>query len=270
MSNTESRRAFSNIPFTSERPPKPRNYGISETCDWGIPHGQLRDYLDHTGEFVDVAKIVLGFAGLYPLDKLQEKIGIYKDANVRVQSGGIYFEYAARLGLIPQFLEHCHEAGFDYVEVSESRSDWTREERNAHVKSVVDAGHNVIPECGGGTQHSVQEVVDDVKSLLDLGAWKVTIDTAEIRAPDGEIRQDLFDALLAEMEMHDLIIELWALPIWGGRTHQIRDSELWLIDQLGPEVNIANLQFEWVFALEALRRGMGLNINSRSGGLSYD
>ena len=270
MNNPERKRAFSSIPFTSERPPKPRSYGISEICDWGIPHNQLRDYLAHTGEFVDVAKIVLGFAGLYELDKLREKIAIYHDADVKVQTGGIYYEYAARIGKIPQYLDHCHEAGFDYVEVSESRSKWTREEKIAHVKNVIDAGLTVIPESGGGTQHTVQEIVDDVKACLDLGAWKVTVDTAEIRAPDGEIRQDLFDALLSEMEMHDIIFEVWALPIWGGKTHQIRDSEIWLIEKLGPEVNIANLMFDWVFPLEALRRGMGLNINSRSGGTSYD
>ena len=63
MNNSGDLRAFSSLPFTSERQPKPRDRGISEICDWGIPHNQLRDYLDHTGEFVDVAKIVLGFAG---------------------------------------------------------------------------------------------------------------------------------------------------------------------------------------------------------------
>lgn len=267
--NSENLRAFSRLPYTSERSAKPRNSGISEICDWGIPSGQLEDYLDHTGEFVDVAKFVLGFAGLYPLDKLKQKIALYHAANVKVQPGGIYFEYAAKLNKVGEFLDHCHEAGFDYVEVSDSRSDWTREEKNNHIKSVVDAGIAVIPESGGGEQHSIQEIVDDVKASLDLGAWKVTVDTAEIREPGGEIRRELFDALLAEVELQDIIFEVWALPIWGGKTHQIRDSEIWLVSQFGPEVNIANLQFDWVFPLEALRRGMGLNINSETGGLDY-
>ena len=269
MGLKDETRAFSRIPFTSEGTSKPRDTGITEICDWGIPHRQLEDYLDHTGEFVDVAKIVLGFAGLYPLAKLREKIAIYHNANVKVQPGGIYFEYAAKLDKIGEYLEHCHEAGFDYVEVSDSRSDWTRDEKNRHIKSVVDAGIAVIPESGGGEQHSVQDIVDDVKACLDLGAWKVTVDTAEIREPGGEIRKDLFDALLAEVEMKDIIFEVWALPIWGGLTHQIRDSEIWLIEQFGPEVNIANLMFDWIFPLEALRRGMGLNIASESGGMDY-
>lgn len=269
MGNSEELRAFSNLPYTSERSPKPRDTGISEICDWGIPVGELRDYLDHTGEFVDVAKFVLGFGALYPLKMLKEKIDIYHAANVKVQPGGIFFEYAVKLNKVSEFFDHCHEAGFDYVEVSDSRSDWTREEKNRHIRSVVDAGIAVIPESGGGTQHSVQEIVDDVKACLDLGAWKVTVDTAEIRAPGGEIRQDLFDALLAEVEMKDLIFEVWAIPIWGGHTHQIRDTEVWLISQFGPEVNIANLQHQWVFSLEGLRRGVGININSATGGMNY-
>ena len=132
-----------------------------------------------------------------------------------MQPGGIYFEYAASLNKVGEFLEHCKEAGFDYVEVSDSRSDWTREEKNRHIKSVVDAGIAVIPESGGGEQHSIQDIVDDVKASLDMGAWKVTVDTAEIREPGGEIRHDLFDALLAEVDMKDMIFELWAIPSMG-------------------------------------------------------
>lgn len=269
MSNPDNVRAFSSLPFTSERSPKPRDTGISEICDWGIPYGQLQDYLEHTGEYVDVAKIVIGFAGLYSLKDLRRKIDIYHSANVKVQPGGIFYEYAAKLNKIDEYLEHCKEAGFDYVEVSESRSNWTRQEKSDHVQRVVDAGLAVIPESGGGEQHSIQEIVDDVKASLDQGAWKVTVDTAEIRAPGGEIREDLFDALLAEVEMKDLIFEVWAIPVWGGKTHQIRDTEIWLIEQFGPEVNIANLMFDWVFNLEALRRGMGINMNSKTGGLDY-
>ena len=237
-----------------------------EICDWGIPVKQLEDYLDHTGEFVDVAKFVLGFGALYSLKKLKQKIDIYHKANVKVQPGGIFFEYAVKLNKVNEFFDHCHEAGFDYVEVSDSRSDWTREEKNKHIKSVIDAGFAVIPESGGGTQHSIQNIVDDVKASLEMGAWKVTVDTMEIRAPGGEIRQDLFEALLEKVAMSDMIFEVWAIPVYGIHTTQIRDTEIWLIHQFGPEVNIANLMFDWVFSLEGLRRGVGININSKTGG----
>ena len=263
-------RAFPNIPFTSEPTPKPRKSGISEICDWGIPLGELADYLEHTGPYVDVAKIVLGFGSVYSQKMLKKKIDMYHQAEVKVQPGGIFFEYAASINKVQEFFEHCLEYGFDYVEVSDSRSDWTRKEKNDHIQSVIDAGIEVIPESGGGTQHSIQEIVDDVRSSLDMGAWKVTVDCAEIRSPEGEIRQDLFDALLKVAKQEDMIFEVWAVPIWGGHTHQIRDAELWLINQFGPEVNIANLQHNWVFALEALRRGVGININSKTGGLDYN
>ena len=264
-------RAFSKIPYTSERPPKPRDYGISEICDWGIPLNQLKDYLDHTGEYLDVSKIVLGFGSLYSKRILQKKIDLYHDADVKVQPGGIFFEYAAAVDKRAEFLDECLAVGFDYVEVSDSRSDWTREQKNDHIKSVLDAGMHVIPEAGGGQGHPVQEIVDDVVASLDMGAWKVTVDTAEIQdANSGEVRKELLDALLAKVSIKDIILEVWAVPIWGGHTHQIRDTELWLINQFGPEVNIANMMFDWLFPLEALRRGMGININSKTGGLNYN
>ena len=268
--NNQELRAFSNIPFTSEPTSKPRESGISEICDWGIPMGELTDYLEHTGEFVDVAKIVLGFAAVYPLKMLKKKIDLYHQAQVKVQPGGIFFEYAASLNKTEEFCDNCIEYGFDYIEVSDSRSDWTRKQKNDHIKSVIDAGIAVIPESGGGTQHSIQEIVDDVKASLDMGAWKVTVDQEEIQeSHGGEIRQDLFDALFAKVSINDLIFETRAIPIRGGQTSQIRDTERWLIRQFGPEVNIANLQHNWVFALETLRRGVGININSKSGGLDY-
>ena len=269
--NTQDIRAFSKIPFTSEPTPKPRESGISEICDWGIPLGELTDYLEHTGPYVDVAKIVLGFGSVYSQKMLKKKIEMYHQAEVKVQPGGIFFEYAAALNKKEEFFEHCHEVGFDYVEVSDSRSDWTRKEKNDHIQSVIDAGIEVIPESGGGTQHSIQEIVDDVSSSLDMGAWKVTVDQEEIQeSHGGEIRQELFDALFAKVSINDLIFEVRAIPIRGGQTSQIRDTERWLIKQFGPEVNIANLQHNWVFALEALRRGVGININSKTGGLDYN
>ena len=220
--------------------------------------------MEHTGEFVDVAKIVLGFGAVYPLKMLKKKIDLYHQAQVKVQPGGIFFEYAASLNKKEEFFEHCHEVGFDYIEVSDSRSDWTRKQKNDHIQSVIDAGIEVIPESGGGTQHTIQEIVDDVRVSLDMGAWKVTVDQEEIQeSHGGEIRQELFDALLAKVSINDLIFEVRAIPIRGGQTSQIRDTERWLIRQFGPEVNIANLQHNWVFALETLRRGVGININSK-------
>ena len=65
-----------------------------------------------------------------------------------------------------------------------------------------------------------------------------------------------------------MIYEVWAVPILGGHSHQIRDVEMSLIKHFRTEVNIANLQHNWVFALECMRRGMGLNI--LQSGITYD
>ena len=268
---SNEKRAFSQIPYTSERPSKPRDFGITEICDWGLPLNYLKDYLDHTGEYLDCSKIVLGFGSLYSQRILKEKIKIYHDADVKVQPGGIFFEYAAALNKRAEFLEECKEVGFDYVEVSDSRSDWTRTQKDDHIKSVVDSGLQVIPESGGGQGHPVQEIVDDVVASMDKGAWKVTVDTAEIQdANSGEVNTDLLDALLKKVDLKDIILEVWAVPIWGGHTYQIRDTEIWLIKQFGPEVNIANLMHDWVFPMEGLRRGVGININSKTGGMNYN
>jgi phosphosulfolactate synthase (CoM biosynthesis protein A) len=53
-----------------------------------------------------------------------------------------------------------------------------------------------------------------------------------------------------------MIYEVWAVPILGGHSHQIRDVEMSLIKHFRTEVNIANLHHNWVFALETLRKGI--------------
>ena len=100
VNNTQDIRAFSKIPFTSEPTPKPRESGISEICDWGIPLGELTDYLEHTGPYVDVAKIVLGFGSVYSQKMLKKKIDMYHQSEVKVQPGGIFFEYAASINKV--------------------------------------------------------------------------------------------------------------------------------------------------------------------------
>ena len=269
MSGHKKPLAFSNIPLFGERSAKPRDTGLSEIVDWGMPLGQQADYLELTGDFVDVAKICCGFGAIYPLEVLKRKVEIYHAADVKVHPGGLHFEYAVAHNREAEYYDHCHEIGFDMIEISDSRSDWSLSTKMALIQRAIDAGLGVVAEAGGGEGHPIQEMVDDVKASLEIGAWKVTIDTAEIKSPAGDIREELFDALLAEMEMKDMIFELWAVPIWGGSTSQIRETELWLVRQFGPEVNIANLMYDWVFPLEALRRGVGINILSKSGGADY-
>ena len=260
MSGEKVQRAFSSISLVGERSTKPRETGISEIVDWGLTLVEQAGLLDLAGEFIDVAKICCGYAGIYPLEVLKRKVEIYHEADVKVHPGGLYFEYAVAKNREAEFYDHCHEVGCDSLEVSDSRSDWSLSYKTALIGRAIDAGLRVVAEAGGGEVHPIQDMVDDVKACLGAGAWKVTVDTAEITAPDGTIREDLFDALLAEVDMKDMIFELRALPIRGGLTSQIRDTEKWLVRQFGPEVNIANLMHDWVFPLEALRRGVGLNI----------
>ena len=62
-------RPFARIPV-SDRPQKPRESGVMMLIDWGIGNVPQKDLLASTGDYVDLAKIAVGIAGLLSSDVL--------------------------------------------------------------------------------------------------------------------------------------------------------------------------------------------------------
>lgn len=242
-----------------ERPDKPRDEGITMMIDWGLGLGQLADLLDQAGAYVDIAKIAVGTAALIPQELLAEKIRLYAHRGVTASPGGQFLEYAYTQGRAAAFFESCQRAGFSCVEVSTNEVDIDAGEKARLIRAAVDDyGFKVLGETGSKHAASTPEtLVADARNMLDAGAWKIFVEAAECFV-DGVFQRRVIDHLIRRVALSDLIFELPGPWIRGIRDDAIHELMIWLILELGHNVNIANLHPDRVLYLETQRRGIGV------------
>lgn len=251
-----SEQPFSRI-TTGERPGKPRETGITMLIDWGLGPVAQEDVLQTGGAYLDLAKIAVGISGLLTQSNLSRKLEIYRAHQIRAFPGGQYLEYAVGHNLTEQYLEDSKAAGYDLIEVSDNTVPFSAGFKADLIKrSREEYGLDVLGETGSKVSTTtVGAMVDDIKNCLDAGAWKVFVEAADLYE-GTTLRDDLVDALQAEIPLHDMIFELpgWWLSELGVYK---ADTIKRLIDQFGPEVNLANIEEREIFFVETLRRKTG-------------
>ena len=73
-----------------ERTAKPRNHGYTMVMDKGMSCREIEDFIEVSGDYVDIVK--LGWATSFVSKNLKEKLKIYKDAGIPTYFGGTLFE----------------------------------------------------------------------------------------------------------------------------------------------------------------------------------
>jgi len=249
-------RAFSGIPLPP-REEKPRQKGLTMIVDRGIGLKAQEDTIQIAGPFIDLAKIAVGISGLLPLDLLRRKIESYHNSNILAFPGGQYLEYAIHLKKTDAYLEHCAEAGFKLIEVSDNVDALPRNVKEGVIrKAIKDYGFQVLGETGSKVAaSSAEELINDVKACLDAGAWKVFVEALELY--DTTFKEDLIRELMAALSMEKLIVEVPGA--WVPNVHEFDRYNiiLRLIEWFGPDVNLANIEAPELLLVEALRRKHG-------------
>ena len=254
---------FMNIP---QRPEKPRDTGITMMIDWGMGVAQQRDILDIAGVNIDIAKIAVGLSGIISERVLTEKIAAYADHQVSAFIGGQFLEYGVYhqgMEIAKRYYEEARRVGFEYVEVSDNNLDISPEDKYELVRmGVEDFGLKILGEVGSKTEcSSTQAMVDGIKGCLASGAWKVFVEGAEFTdKEDGSIREDVIDGVTKGVDLKDIIFELPGHWISNVHACGIHDMEVFLVQQFGPEINIANVAPGEIMMLETLRTGVGVKL----------
>lgn len=254
---------FMNIP---QRPEKPRDTGITMMIDWGMGVAQQRDILDIAGVYIDIAKIAVGLSGIISERVLTEKIAAYADHQVSAFIGGQFLEYGVYhqgMEIAKRYYEEARRVGFEYVEVSDNNLEISPEDKYELVRmGVEDFGLKILGEVGSKTEcSSTQAMVDGIKGCLASGAWKVFVEGAEFTdKEDGSIREDVIDGVTKGVDLKDIIFELPGHWISNVHACGIHDMEMFLIQQFGPEINIANVAPDEIMMLETLRTGVGVKL----------
>ncbi len=232
--------------------------------DWGLPPGRQQDLLGFAAEFIDLAKVAVGISGLITEEALTNKIAAYRDSGIEPFPGGMFLELACKQEAVEAYYAECQRVGYRLVEVSDNVVHFSTSLRTHLIRQAVEEYDlRVLGEVGSKHEKTdLQTLITDTQDSLAAGAWKVFVEAAEfidLTKQDG-LDTALVEALLEAVDGTNIIFELPGKWIPRVQAHQIYRLMVWLVEHVGPAVNIGNVAPEDVLPLETLRTGVGVNM----------
>jgi 2-phosphosulfolactate phosphatase len=259
MKGKRSRKSVSpSFPFIelAERVRKPRHSGLTMVMDKGMGTRHAADLIETAASHIDIIKLGWGTSGVFDESVLREKIRLYRDAGIEVLPGGTFLEVAFDRGCVDEFFRHAKKLGFSAIEVSNGiHPKMNAEAKQKLIRQACKKGFYVTSEVG--RKMSEEDLlltaamrVEEARADLEAGALKVVMESREsgtvgIFNADGKVNSELAQELFQKIDP-DCII--WEAPR--------KQQQVWLINQLGSEVNIGNVPPEEVISLETLRLGL--------------
>jgi phosphosulfolactate synthase len=253
---------FMDVPKRS----KPRQSGLTMLVDLFIPLGQQRDFLTVYAPFVDIAKIAVGISGILPRQALEAKIATYKEFGVEPFMGGQFLEYGIvrhGMGIARKYFEEAARVGYQLIEVSDNVLDISKEDKQALIRMAVEEyGLKTIGEVGAKEKASSPlDLAKGVHDCIEAGAWKVFVEGAEfISKKDGSMLPEVVKIISENAPVNNILFELPGPWISNVHTCGIYDIITFLIDEFGPEVNLANVTPDSLWHAETLRADVGVKL----------
>lgn len=247
----------------NDRPPKPRQRGITEIRGpYYTPVGKryLEDLLETMGVYVDAFKFAGGSFSLMPRRAVRDLIELCHRYNVSISTGG-FIEHVLPQGrdAVEQYLRECKEIGFDVVEVSSGFISLPADDFVRLVEKVQQVGLKAKAEVGiqfgaGGATSAAEleaEGVRDPESAiqlarrcLDAGAYQIMIESEGITENVRRWRTDVVMRIANALGLERIMFETADPEVFG-----------WYVKTYGPDVNLF-VDHSQIVQLEALRSGI--------------
>lgn len=238
------------LPYIPERTSKPRNTGVTMMMDKGLSVRQVEDFIEQAGDLTDYVK--LGFGTSFVTKRIEEKIKLYHEADIKVYLGGTLFEaflirekYDDYKKLLSKLNLHCAEISDGSIYLNHGKKC----ELIADLSKEVE----VLSEVGSkeeGIFISPGMWINMMRDELQAGSVKVIAEAREsgnvgIYRPNGTAHTMLVNKIIANIDVANI---LWEAPK--------KPQQVWFIDQFGHNVNLGNIGPEEVIPLETLRVGL--------------
>ncbi len=251
---------FSNIPI-KKRKEKPREFGLTVVIEQKLGLKLQKDFLGLMADYVDLAKIATGISALIEAQTLRKKIELYHKYNILAFPGGQFLEYVIAKDKVREYYSDTIKAGFRLVEVSDNLIDISPEKKCGLIKMAIqEYGLKVLGETGSKKVSSdVKLLINDIKNCLECGAWKVMFEAAEL-FESGKFKSNIIKGISHEIDLQRIVFELPGPKIPKITVSDIYSLMSWLIENLGSEVNIANVEPSEIFSLEAERINLGAHM----------
>jgi phosphosulfolactate synthase len=183
---------------------------------------------------------------------LEDKLRLYRGANIRPYFGGTLFEAFAIRKMVDQYRKIIDKYKLDLVEISDGSMSMPHEEKLEYIRTISKQA-TVISEVGSkqkGVFIPADQWVQMMKSELQAGSIKVIAEAREsgtigIYNSDGSANESLINTIATQIEPSDI---LWEAP--EGK------QQVWFIKLYGPNVNLGNIAPNIVIPLECLRLGL--------------
>ncbi len=233
-----------------ERTEKPRDFGLTMAMDKGLSLREAEDFVQTSGEYVDLVK--LGWATSYVTPFLREKINIYRQAGLSVYFGGTLFEAFVVRGQFDDYVRVLDKYEMTFAEVSDGSIDMDHDVKCEYIHKLAQRV-TVLSEVGSKDD---QKIIPPYKWIalmqkeLDAGAWKVIGEAREggnvgLFRSTGEVRSGLVEEILTKVPYEKII---WEAPQ--------KAQQVWFIKLLGANVNVGNIAPHEIIPLETIRLGL--------------
>jgi phosphosulfolactate synthase len=242
--------------FLSSRIGRKSGEGLTMMLDKGIGPVSVIDFLEISGEYVDLAKFGWGTSAIHNRDLIKEKTEIYESYEVIPYPGGTLFEIAHQQNKLEEFLNEADNLGFQAIEISDGTVNINQSDREEFIYRVKEAGFMAITEVGKKDptedhKLTVQNRIDLVKLDINAGADKVLMEGREggkgigIYDNDGKVKENEINSIVKKIDNNKII---WEAPQ--------KEQQVYLILKFGPNINLGNIPPEEITALETLRQGL--------------
>ena len=242
-----------NFLATPQRTLKPRGYGITSLIDNGVPTRYFTDVIESDARLIDLVKF--GWCTALVTGDLERKIECLVKNKVEYYFGGTLFEKALSQHKLDAFYQFLKRYDCKIMEVSDGTLTIPSREKAQHIADFSREFH-VLSEVGKkdiveADNMPVSRWIDEILSDLSAGAKKVILEAREsgksgICDAHGNLREDLVSSIIhSKFRASD--------AIWEAPNKSLQTS---FISTLGPNVNLANIAFGDVVALETLRLGI--------------
>lgn len=241
---------FFNLNNLPDRTSKPRQSGMSMVMDKGLSIRQVEDFLDTTSDYVDIVK--LGFGTSFVTPKLEEKLALYRAANIPVYFGGTLFEAYAVRNQFDDYLKLLDKMKITHVEVSDGSIEVSHDQKCEWIQKLS-KNFTVLSEVGSKDAEKIippYEWIEQMELELEAGAWKVIGEAREsgtvgIFRNSGEVRSGLVAEIIRKIPIESVI---WEAPQ--------KSQQVWFIQLYGSNVNLGNIAPAEILPLETLRLGL--------------
>ncbi|PWJ60309.1 phosphosulfolactate synthase [Dyadobacter jejuensis] len=233
-----------------ERSVQPRESGITMVMDKGLSVRQVEDMISSAAPYIDIVK--LGWATSFVSPTLNEKLAVYRSANIPVYFGGTLFEAFVVRNQFDDYRRLLDKYQLTHAEVSDGSIELPQDKKCEFI-STLSQQVTVLSEVGSKDENKIippYKWIELIKTELEAGAWKVIGEAREsgnvgLFRASGEVRQGLVEEILTQIPFDRM---LWEAPQ--------KSQQVWFVKLLGANVNLGNIAPNELIPLETIRLGL--------------